>query len=174
MDFLLPIWNPFIVHPLEQGLRLLATPLEGVVGAFFADVGQEVFQGQLLARITNQGLETGQQAAQKEAEVAQSKVNALESEIVSARLEASRARADASRARGEYDRLEKIYRRQQMLFNEGATPKTFNDYREILADKSIDTVFIMTPEHLHYPMMLAALKAGKNIYVETPLAHTIE
>jgi len=33
--------------------------------------------------------------------------------------------------------------------NEGAAPKTFNDYREILADKSIDTVFIMTPEHLH-------------------------
>ncbi len=32
MDFLLPIWNPLIVHPLEQGLRLLATPLEGVVG----------------------------------------------------------------------------------------------------------------------------------------------
>src|SRR5438876_3504064 len=56
---------------------------------------------------------------------------------------------------------------------EGETPKTFNDYREILADKSIDTVFIMTPEHLHYPMMLAALKAGKNIYVEKPLAHTI-
>ena len=53
-------------------------------------------------------------------------------------------------------------------------PKAFNDYREILADKSIDTVFIMTPEHLHYPMMMAALKAGKNIYVEKPLAHTIE
>jgi len=101
----------------------VAAPLEGVVGAFFAEVGQEVFQGQLLARITNQGLETGQQAAQKEAEVAQSKVNALESEIVSARLEASRARADASRARSEYDRVDKIHRRQQMLFNEGATPK---------------------------------------------------
>ena len=72
-------------------------PFEGVVGAFFAEVGQEVFQGHLLARLTNQGLETGQQAAQKEAEVAQSKVNSLESEIVSARLEASRARADASR-----------------------------------------------------------------------------
>ena len=101
----------------------VAAPLEGVVGAFFAEVGQEVFQGQLLARITNQGLETGQQAAQKEAEVAQSKVNALESEIVSARLEASRARADASRARSEYERVDKIHRRQQMLFNEGATPK---------------------------------------------------
>jgi predicted dehydrogenase len=58
--------------------------------------------------------------------------------------------------------------------HEGEAPKTFNDYREILADKSIDTVFIMTPEHLHYPMMMAALKAGKNIYVEKPLAHTIE
>ncbi|MCA1646036.1 MAG: YidC/Oxa1 family membrane protein insertase [Chloroflexi bacterium] len=33
MDFLLPIWNPFLVHPLEQGLRLLATPLEGLVSA---------------------------------------------------------------------------------------------------------------------------------------------
>lgn len=32
MDFLLPIWNPFIVHPLEAGLRILAAPLQGVVG----------------------------------------------------------------------------------------------------------------------------------------------
>lgn len=32
MDFLLPIWNPFIVHPLEQGLRLLASPLVDAVG----------------------------------------------------------------------------------------------------------------------------------------------
>ena len=38
----------------------------------------------------------------------------------------------------------------------------------------IDAVFIITPEHLHYPMFMAALKAGKNIYVEKPLAHTIE
>jgi YidC/Oxa1 family membrane protein insertase len=32
LDFLLPLWNPFIVHPLEGGLRLLASPLEGSVG----------------------------------------------------------------------------------------------------------------------------------------------
>src|SRR5260370_11487742 len=57
---------------------------------------------------------------------------------------------------------------------EGEAPKALNDYRDILADPSIDTVFIMTPEHLHYPMMMAALKPGKNIYVEKPLAHTIE
>ncbi|MFN0172214.1 MAG: Gfo/Idh/MocA family oxidoreductase [Bryobacteraceae bacterium] len=56
----------------------------------------------------------------------------------------------------------------------GNTPKSTIDYREVLSDKSVDTVFIMTPEHLHYPMMKAALLAGKNVYVEKPLAHTIE
>lgn len=54
------------------------------------------------------------------------------------------------------------------------TPKTYVDYKELLADKSIDAVFITTPEHLHREMTLAALAAGKHIYVEKPLAHTIE
>jgi len=54
------------------------------------------------------------------------------------------------------------------------TPKTYVDYRDLLADKSIDVVFICTPEHLHHEMAVAALKAGKNIYLEKPLAHTIE
>ncbi len=48
------------------------------------------------------------------------------------------------------------------------------DYRELLADPSIDAVFIMTPEHLHFPMVMAAIKAKKHIYVEKPIAHTIE
>src|SRR5579864_8624478 len=63
------------------------------------------------------------------------------------------------------DRIQTIY---------GITPKTYNDYRDLLADKSIDAVFIMTPEHLHHDMAIAALRAGKNVYVEKPLAHTIE
>jgi predicted dehydrogenase len=56
----------------------------------------------------------------------------------------------------------------------GTTPKTYNDYRELLADKNVDAVFIMTPEHLHHDMAIAALNAGKHVYVEKPLAHTIE
>ena len=56
----------------------------------------------------------------------------------------------------------------------GTTPKTYVDYRELLADKSIDAVFIMTPEHLHRDMTIAALRAGKHVFVEKPLAHTIE
>jgi multidrug resistance efflux pump len=106
-----------------QSVVSVAPPIEGTVGALFVDVGQEVFEGQLLARLTNEGLETGQQMAQKTLDNARSRVNTLESEIVSARLEASRARADADRARTEYDRVDQVFRRQQMLLAEGATPR---------------------------------------------------
>jgi predicted dehydrogenase len=56
----------------------------------------------------------------------------------------------------------------------GTTPATYTDYHKLLADKNVDAVFIMTPEHLHHDMAIAALKAGKHVYVEKPLAHTIE
>jgi multidrug resistance efflux pump len=101
----------------------VAPPVEGMVGAFFVDVGQEVFEGQLLARISNEGLDTGQQMAQRTLENAQERVDTIESALISARLEASRARADATRARAEYERVDKLYRRQQMLLAEGATPR---------------------------------------------------
>ena len=56
----------------------------------------------------------------------------------------------------------------------GNVPATYIDYHDLLADKSVDAVFIMTPEHLHHDMTIAALQAGKHVYIEKPLAHTIE
>jgi len=56
----------------------------------------------------------------------------------------------------------------------GNAPTAYKDYHQLLADKSIDAVFIMTPEHLHHDMTIAALRAGKHVYIEKPLAHTIE
>lgn len=56
----------------------------------------------------------------------------------------------------------------------GETPVAYVDYNDLLADKNVDAVFIMTPEHLHHQMTIAALKAGKHIYIEKALAHTIE
>src|SRR5579883_942451 len=56
----------------------------------------------------------------------------------------------------------------------GNQPDTYLDYHDLLAQPSVDAVFIMTPEHLHHDMAIAALKAGKHVYVEKPLAHTIE
>jgi predicted dehydrogenase len=54
------------------------------------------------------------------------------------------------------------------------TPKTTVDYRDVINDPNVDVVFIASPEHLHYPMAMAALKAKKHIYLEKPIAHTIE
>ena len=56
----------------------------------------------------------------------------------------------------------------------GNTPKRYADYRELLQDKSIDAVIIATPEHRHAAMLIDALEAGKHVYIEKPLAHTIE
>ena len=56
----------------------------------------------------------------------------------------------------------------------GNTPKATKNYHDMLADDSIDAIVIATPEHLHHEMAIAALKAGKNLYIEKPLAHTIE
>ena len=43
-----------------------------------------------------------------------------------------------------------------------------NDFRKILEDKSVDAIFIATPNFWHTPMAILALQAGKNVYVEKP------
>src|SRR2546430_7836531 len=53
-------------------------------------------------------------------------------------------------------------------------PATLKDYRELLARKDIDAVFIETPCDLHVEMAIAALKAGKHVYCEKPAGITPE
>jgi predicted dehydrogenase len=68
-----------------------------------------------------------------------------------------------------------LARSKDLIQTEGKNqPKTFVDYKDLLAEKSIDAVIIATPEHLHHRMLLDALAAGKHVYVEKPLAHTVE
>jgi predicted dehydrogenase len=52
--------------------------------------------------------------------------------------------------------------------------KPVKDFREILADKSIDAVCISTPDHWHAYMTVEACKAGKDVYVEKPACTTID
>lgn len=47
------------------------------------------------------------------------------------------------------------------------------DFRRLLDDKTIDSVSVVTPDHWHTPVALAALKAGKHVYVEKPCSHNI-
>ena len=52
----------------------------------------------------------------------------------------------------------------------------FTDYRVMFdkAAKTFDAIMCATPDHMHAPISLAALRAGKHVYVEKPMAHTIE
>ncbi|NMC19100.1 MAG: Gfo/Idh/MocA family oxidoreductase, partial [Thermogutta sp.] len=49
--------------------------------------------------------------------------------------------------------------------------KIYRDYRELLADGGVDLVCIATPDRHHAPQALAAVRAGKDVYVEKPLTH---
>lgn len=50
---------------------------------------------------------------------------------------------------------------------------THTDFREVLSRKDVDAVVIVTPDHWHDVMTIAAAKAGKDIYCEKPLGRTI-
>jgi predicted dehydrogenase len=56
----------------------------------------------------------------------------------------------------------------------GHQVKTVTDFRQIIADKSIDAVCISTPDHWHAYMMVEACKAGKDVYVEKPASKFVE
>jgi predicted dehydrogenase len=51
--------------------------------------------------------------------------------------------------------------------------KTYLDYNDLLAEK-MDAVLIGSPDHQHAPMLFAALKAKKDVYLEKPLSKTLE
>ncbi|MDX2250054.1 MAG: Gfo/Idh/MocA family oxidoreductase [Bacteroidia bacterium] len=53
-------------------------------------------------------------------------------------------------------------------------PQTYRDYRELLNNPEIDAVIIGTPDHWHCKIMIDAVRAGKHVYVEKPLANSIE
>jgi predicted dehydrogenase len=56
-----------------------------------------------------------------------------------------------------------------------ADARTFRDYRKLLAemDGDIDAVVVSTPDHMHVAVALAAMNAGKHVYVQKPLAHNL-
>lgn len=53
--------------------------------------------------------------------------------------------------------------------DELSIPRAAGDYRDFLADSTIDAVHICTPNALHFPMAMAAMEAGKHVLCEKPL-----
>jgi predicted dehydrogenase len=56
---------------------------------------------------------------------------------------------------------------------QGKKPEIYKDFRKLLENKDVDAVIIGTPDHWHCYQLIAALEAGKDIYVEKPLANSI-
>lgn len=83
--------------------------------------------------------------------------------------------ADAENVR--VTRVCDVYRRRLNGANRiigGAASAATIDYRPILDDKDIDAVLIATPDHWHVKIAIEAMEAGKDVFVEKPLSHTIE
>lgn len=55
----------------------------------------------------------------------------------------------------------------------GQQPVLYNDFRKLLENKDIDAVIISTPDHWHCLPMIYACEAGKDVYVEKPMANSI-
>lgn len=110
-----------IIRP--QHITPVTSTVSGNVEATMANVGDEVFAGQVLARIGAAGLESEREAAAHAVEYAQEQVSKADAVVASARMEASRASADAQRAQAAMERAEKTLDRQKTLHAVGATPR---------------------------------------------------
>jgi multidrug resistance efflux pump len=115
----------------------------GLVEAFLVEPGQDVYQGQVLARVGAQGLESAREAAAAALEYAQEQVTRAENGLAQARMEGSRSDAEEQRAQIMLDRLQKAYARQKTLYAEGATPRLTYEKAEAdynAAQKELDVM----------------------------------
>lgn len=68
-------------------------------------------------------------------------------------------------------RVTDAYRGRMERAVERTRARAVADWREILADRSIDAVVIATPDHWHKNQVIEALRAGKDVYCEKPLTY---
>ncbi len=64
--------------------------------------------------------------------------------------------------------LQKLGKQQE------SKPAVYKDYRKALEHKGVDIVTIGTPDHWHTAILIAAMKAGKDVYCEKPMTLTVD
>lgn len=68
-----------------------------------------------------------------------------------------------------------LYAARDLVSNSSAPPRIYKDFRVMLASNpGLDAVVVSTPDHGHVMQAVHALRTGCNVFLETPLAHTLE
>lgn len=98
-------------------------PVDGRIESMRADVGQQVYEGQVLAQIRSSGLEAERDSAQAELNRIRTRLSSLESRAIELNLKAAQAREDAARAGAELDAAQKDLLLKQTQFKAGAIPR---------------------------------------------------
>jgi len=83
----------------------------------------------------------------------------------------------ANKAGVEITALCDVYEPRRLAAKEKLAPDAradYDDYRAVLDRKDIDAVVIGSPDHWHVAMTIDSVQAGKDVYVEKPVTHTIE
>src|SRR5262249_30208421 len=62
----------------------------------------------------------------------------------------------------------------QEALKQSPQAKTYVDYHDLLAQSGVDAVVVASPDHQHCPMLMAALEAKKDVYLEKPMSHSLE
>jgi multidrug resistance efflux pump len=132
-----------------QHITGVGASIPGFIEAFLAEPGQDVYAGQVLARVGAQGLASAREVAQAALERAQEQASQSEALVTAASVELSRAEADAQRSRMAMDRADRARERQQTLFREGATPrlvyeKTLKEYEAALKEYELIEATVRT------------------------------
>lgn len=64
-----------------------------------------------------------------------------------------------------------IDRMAKVIGDSQPAPKRTGKFEEVLADRTVDACIIATPHHWHAPIAIAAMEAGKDVYIEKPISH---
>ena len=81
-----------------------------------------------------------------------------------------RADADNIKVRAVSD----VYQRRLTRAKGICQGEGYGDYRKLLERKDVDAVLVATPDHWHAKISMDAMAAGKHVYVEKPMTHTVE
>jgi multidrug resistance efflux pump len=92
-----------------QHVVTFGTTLNGSIMAFLAEVGDQVFQNQVLARVGAGDLESARENAQRAVDKAQERVDSAQDDLNRAQMEESRSSADLQRAREVFEKADALY-----------------------------------------------------------------